>query len=137
MATNYLKATTAQHRQKARKNIGLAQDLTNLKGDYRDWRTIALFYAAVHLVQAYLRDKTTEYPQTHAERDRLINANPHLRTIYPSYRELKQLAVTARYTCLPTNDFDVSEAQKQLAVIQAHIDRLLAPPPVPPAAKQR
>lgn len=121
----FLKATAREHLAKAQRNERLSSELKQLPEQYRDWQIIAVFYAAVHLVQAYLRDKTTMYPQTHEERDRLISSLETLRAIYPNYQELKHLSVTARYTCLPTNEFDVKEARQQLAIIRAHVEKLL------------
>ena len=92
----FLKATESQHLQKAAHNWQLSSALKSLDGDYRAWEIITAFYAAVHLVQAYLRAKTTTYPQTHQERDELIAADTGLNPIHRQYRELKQLSVTAR-----------------------------------------
>jgi hypothetical protein len=122
----FLKATAREHLAKAQWNEQLSSALKQLPEQYLEWQIITVFYAAVHLVQAYLRDKTKMYPQTHEERDRLISSLETLRAIYPNYQELKHLSVTARYACLPTNDFDVKEARQQLTIIQAHVEKLLA-----------
>lgn len=122
----FLKATAPQHLAKAQRNERLSTELWQLPEQYPEWQIITVFYAAVHLVQAYLRDKTKLYPQTHEERDRLISSEKALNPIYANYQELKRLSVTARYACLPTNDFDVKEARRQLAIIRAHVEKLLA-----------
>lgn len=121
----FLKATAQQHLDKAARNERLSSELKQLPDGYTEWQVITVFYAAVHLVQAYLRAKTTEYPQTHAERDQLIVTMKVLNPIYKPYQELKHMAVTARYACLPTNDFDVKEARKQLAEIRAYLGKIL------------
>lgn len=121
----FLKATAQQHLDKAARNEHLSSELQNLSDGYAEWQIITVFYAAVHLVQAYLRAKTTEYPQTHAERDQLIVTMKALNPIYKPYQELKHMAVTARYACLPTNGHDVREARKQLAEIQTYFDKVL------------
>ena len=122
----FLKATAREHLAKAQRNEQLSSELKQLPEQYREWQIITAFYAAVHLVQAYLRDKTKLYPQTHEERDRLISTDAMLSPIYPNYQELKRLSVTARYACLPTNDFDVTGARQQLALIRSHVEKLLA-----------
>lgn len=122
---DFLKATEAQHLQKAAHNWQLSSALKTLDGDYKAWEIITVFYAAVHLVQAYLRAKTTAYPQTHQERDELIVADPGLNAIHRQYRELKRLSVIARYFCLPTNDYDVGEARRQYTAIETHVLGLL------------
>ena len=121
----FLKATAPQHLAKAQRNEQLSSELKQLPEQYPEWQIITVFYAAVHLVQAYLRDKTKLYPQTHEERDRLISSEKALNPIYANYQELKRLSVTARYACLPTNEFDVKEARRQLAIIRRHIEKLL------------
>lgn len=127
-----LKGTEPQHRNKAAHNLALSTDLTAHGDEYRDWQVISVFYSAVHWVQAYLRAKTSTYPQTHEERDRLIYTTPALKPIYPHYQELKSLSVTARYTCLPINDREVSDARANHEAIANHIVNLLQP--APPAA---
>ena len=122
----FLKATKREHLTKAQRNEQLSNELNQLPERYREWQIITSFYAAVHLVQAYLRDKTTMYPQTHEERDRLISSEKGLSPIYPNYQELEHLSVTARYACLPTNDFDVKGAKQQLAIIRTHVEKLLS-----------
>lgn len=126
MMMKYLKANYSKHLDKAATNERLSLELNQLEEQYFEWQIITLFYSAVHLVQAYLRARTTEYPQTHEERDRLIRNTAELRAIYQPYQELKRLAVTARYACLPTNKFDVDGARTQLKIVQAHIAKLLA-----------
>lgn len=130
---HFMKATEQQHRAKAQKNRQLSSDLEAKLADYREWQVTTVFYAAVHLVQAYLRAKTSAYPQTHQERDELINRLPDLKPLYVPYNELKRVSVKSRYACLPVNQFDVDEARKQYDIIRQHIDRLLAPTGVQPA----
>lgn len=121
----FYKATTQQHLDKAAVNERLSDELEQLPNGYLEWQIITAFYSAVHLVQAYLRAKTNTYPQTHEERDRLIQATVGLRPIYRPYQELKSQAVTARYTCLPTNEYDVDQAREQLEIIKRHVASLL------------
>lgn len=124
-----LKGTETEHRDKATHNLGLSTELKVHGDEYRDWQVISVFYSAVHWVQAYLRAKTSSYPQTHEERDRLIHSTPALKPIYRYYQELKSLSVTARYTCLPINDKEVGDARANHASIANHIASLLPPPP--------
>ena len=122
----FMKATEQQHLAKAQTNRQLSTDLENKLADYREWQIITVFYAAVHQVQAYLRARTTDYPQTHQERDDLINRLPDLRVIYNPYLELKRISVKSRYACLPVNQYDVDLARQQYEAIQTHIDALLS-----------
>jgi len=113
------------HLQKADHNRQFSDDITQLPDDYRDWRITAIFYAALHILQAYFVAKNTEYPTKHQERDELIQRDPNLRTLWDDYRELKTLSVTSRYQCLPINDFDITEAKQHFDAIRNHVMSLL------------
>ena len=128
MAMRFTKFSPKLHQAKAAHNRQFAAAVATLENGYQDWQTIALFYAAVHLVQGYFVAATSIYPQNHQDRDEAILNDPHLRPIYKQYRELKEAALNSRYLCLPVNDFDVSNAQKNLSALQVHLDGLLAPP---------
>lgn len=121
-----IKFSDVKHLQKAERNKLFAMDVAQLHDPYFDWQVIALFYAAVHTLQAYFTSKTQYYPQTHQERDDLIYTDRNLRPIQRDYRELKQLSVSTRYLCWPTNAHDLNLAQQHLQVIQAHINGLLS-----------
>jgi hypothetical protein len=121
-----LRFSQQQHLQKAQHNSQLSAALARLAQPYLDWQVTTLFYGAVHLLQAYFVAKTNQYPQSHQERDELIGRDPHLTAIFADYRELKQLSVSCRYMCWPTNAHDVNQAQKHLATIRQHIENLLA-----------
>ncbi len=114
-----------RHLQKAQVNEQFSIELSQLATAHRDWQIVAVFYAAVHLLQAYFTAKTIYYPQTHQERDDLILRDPRLSVIYNDYRELKTLSVTCRYMCWPVNPFDVESARKSFLTIQSHIKTLL------------
>lgn len=62
-----------------------------------NWAIVLLFYAAVHLVNAYAADK---HPFTtftsHSDRDTYINTN--LKVIFLPYRKLEEASRSARYT---------------------------------------
>jgi HEPN domain-containing protein len=132
MSLRFTKFDAVAHRAKATHNIDVASAIAKLPHDARDWQVTALFYAAVHLIQAYFAAIGSSYPQTHQDRDHAIIQDRRLRKIYNDYRELKQAAVASRYLCWPVNDFDVSEAKRHLAMVQAFIDNALATsePPV-------
>jgi hypothetical protein len=120
-----IKFNQQQHLAKAQDNTAFSADLDQLEQPHRAWQVIGLFYASVHLLQAYFVAKTKYYPQTHQERDDLILKDGNLTKIQRAYFELKQLSVSCRYMCWPTNLHDVTQAQKHLAAIRQHIDSLL------------
>lgn len=85
-----MKFNERQHQAKAQRNETFVQALNELTTSYYEWQTIALFYAALHYLQAYFSAKTGYYPETHQDRDREILRDAKLSSIYNDYRELKQ-----------------------------------------------
>ena len=61
-----------------------------------DWAVTALFYAALHYVDAYLFRKNLN-PGDHAERNRMMQANPTTSAIWSHYRRLLDRSWDARY----------------------------------------
>lgn len=122
MQTKY---SRQEHLARADHNRALVGDLNHLPGRYEDWQVTSLFYAAVHLVQAYFSAKTNHYPGSHEAREELVRQDSKLRTIYRDYRELKHLSISSRYTCTAITARDVSAADARLRAIQAHIQQLL------------
>jgi hypothetical protein len=118
-----VKFSPEKHIQKAQHNLHFCQAVAALGDDYRDWQVVALFYAALHVIQAYFADKTVDYPGNHSERDQKIATNAHLKTIYNEYRELKTLSSDCRYKCNNTNDHDVREAHRLYIAIESHTNR--------------
>jgi hypothetical protein len=125
MSINYIRFPQPAHQRKAEHNMVFSEDVTGLAGDYKDWQIIAIFYAAMHLVQGYFAAKSSLYPQTHQDRDHAIADDVRLRVIYFQYRELKTASLHSRYLCLPVNSRDVEDARKNYAIIRSHIERLL------------
>lgn len=120
-----MKFNEKQHIVKARRNETFCEALGTMEPPYYEWQTIVLFYAALHYLQAYFSAKTRHYPTTHQDRDQIIPTDVKLQSIYNHYRELKQLSLTGRYMCWPTNEHDVQSAKGHLAVIRSHIEQLL------------
>jgi hypothetical protein len=57
-----------------------------------------MFYAAVHLLDAYLTTKSFAFPiDSHRNRNRAIRQSPELRRFGTCYRELQDLSEQIRY----------------------------------------
>ena len=65
---------------------------------FYDWAVVALFYAALNLMQAYLLEVDT-VAETHAKRQRAILGRPELAGVVESYDLLKIQSENARYNC--------------------------------------
>jgi hypothetical protein len=73
---------------------------TTLPND-RDWACVAMFYAAVHLMSAYLVTKHNvtldPFGAVHPERKRAMDRCPELKDSRDKYRQLKDLSEAVRY----------------------------------------
>jgi hypothetical protein len=63
-----------------------------------DWAITALFYSALHEVQAYLAGLGPP-PTTHRHREALIRESPQLASIENPYAALRVFSENARYEC--------------------------------------
>ena len=89
-------ATAAEHLAQSERNAAVAQQLAE-SADY-DWAVTALFYASLHLVQAYLLRRGIRV-QTHGQRIRQMMSLAELEPIVDSYRVLQTHSENARYEC--------------------------------------
>ncbi|MSU80738.1 MAG: hypothetical protein EXS16_21950 [Gemmataceae bacterium] len=92
--------------------------------DRADWRCVLRFYAALHLMNAYLIDKSNAYlidksnvnlyplNVIHDDRRQAMKQCPELRDTPKRFRELKDLNERVRYDA----SFIFSETHRQLTV---------------------
>jgi hypothetical protein len=116
-------ATREQHLLEAARNEVLAGKLADM-GEMA-WAVTVLFYASVHLVQAYLTSRSAA-PSTHAARDVAIERDAALRPILRHYDILKKASEIARYDCRPFVADDFQEAQFRYMRLQGHMQRLVS-----------
>jgi len=81
-------------------NERLAKGLVLLSPQLMDWGVTACFYAALHLVDAYLAREGI-HPRNHAEREDWVRRR--LRPIQGNYRDLKRFSLRARYEGVQMN----------------------------------
>lgn len=115
-----------RHRRKAERNMRFRSEIESVGNGYPEWEVTAAFYAAVHLVQAYLLTFTHDRPRDHTARKAAIGRASDLRSIQDDYEELYDLSRGARYDCSIVRSDDVAKALKLLANIKGHIDSLIA-----------
>lgn len=129
-----------QHRDQATKNELLFQSFDLNDTPYLDWAVVALFYAALHWVEAYLatvsdpigpqnpRREGGHHAGGHSQRYNKVLSSPDLSPIRREYRELMTRSEEARYNCWdPPPDFVSSLATGEYEAIKNHISPLLAP----------
>jgi len=96
-----------------------------------DWQVTALFYAAVHLVDAYLAATYGLHPNLHRDRTgrgrgRSDCVQQHLRAVYVDYRQLESLSRIARYQPdLPVTHTAVATAEACLHRVKTEVRRRL------------
>lgn len=116
--------TRLQHVTKAEGNASFALSLPLKNQPQVDWALIALFYAAMHYVEAYLAPNT--HLKSHESRDKYIIRDSHLRGIFKEYAHLKYFGYGARYEVYGFKDTHFkNEAIKDYETVKAHIAKKL------------
>jgi hypothetical protein len=86
------------HRLKAKRNEEFAASLDLSHSINESWAVVAVFYAALHYVEAYFA-RHGERCINHEDRDKKIKAHQLLRSGYANYSFLYSLSREARYWC--------------------------------------
>jgi hypothetical protein len=113
--------TRAEHIDQAERNEAAAQALQ--AGAHYDWAITTLFYAALHLVDAY------NHPNRavgHPKRMAYVAADVNLLQVYAHYRELYNRSRDARYECVRFTDQDIENLRvAEYGPIRRHVRGLL------------
>lgn len=87
---------TKEHLRKATDNESFADSLDLKVPVNVDWAITALFYAALHYVEAYFAIRNFHSPD-HRTRDSAIHRDQGVKVIFDDYSELKNYSINARY----------------------------------------
>lgn len=101
--------TVSDHIEQAGRNLKVC-DLMQADGTYQEWAAVALFYSALHWIDAYLRQQHSVNVRTHTDRNRYVSR--YLARLWPSYRELQTNSRNARYECARFADSDVNDLRE-------------------------
>jgi hypothetical protein len=116
---------SADHILQAQHNEAFYQVID--KNAYSDWAMTALFYAALHYIDAFL-DRVGIDAGGHDQRDKEVRDRKELRPIWPQYHYLKNRSINARYYC---GTFTPDQLQQcyggDLAAIRRSLLRLVNP----------
>lgn len=93
------------HRAKAEHDEQFVHSLDLSTTPYLDWAITALFYAALHYVEAYFATMKRHSPD-HRTRDSAIQRDSRIRSLYADYNELKNYSINARYYMVPFGESD-------------------------------
>ena len=86
-------ATPAEYLAQAEQNERLADTLAGLSERFTGWEVTALFYAALHYVNAFLAEQGRE-PEFHQQRSHLVG---ELTNAQDDYRMLYEESLNSRY----------------------------------------
>lgn len=94
---------------------------------YPDWRATAVFYTAVHYVQAYFISLTPPRRfDRHKDRDTAIENDKHICAIWNNYRSLKDWSRRTRYDGVkPDPKIFKDDIFPSLAAIKKHLRAFL------------
>ena len=92
---------------------------------FTDWSVTALFYAALHNIDAYLAENDY-HPRTHEKRFMLVNTLHNLRVIADEYMVLRDESEAARYDITHFTRDEVQTLEVMYERIRIHITRLLS-----------
>ena len=110
----------ADHLTKTEGNARFAMSLTLDDQPSIDWALVALFYSAMHHVEAYLATRG-EHLRSHRTRDSVVGRDSKLKPIFADYQELKFYGYNARYEMLAFKARDVEIAVGHLEAIRLAI----------------
>src|ERR1700677_3168897 len=87
--------------EKYKLNLALAAKVERQVPDDLGWSCVVRFYAALHLINAYLIDRSCLHfdpgATEHKERKKAMDRCPELRDAPQKYRQLKDLSESVRY----------------------------------------
>ncbi len=105
-----------KHYARYLENVSLAADMEQHVSNDRGWGCVVRFYAALHLMNAYLVDKSNVRLKPsvteHKERRAALAQCPELRDGPDKYRRLKDLSELVRYNV----DFEYADEDREDAI---------------------
>jgi hypothetical protein len=110
--------TSYRHINWARQNEEFAKSLDPKFNIDANWAITAVFYAAVHYVDAYFAARG-QRPVDHDEREQKLNRDDFFASVRKIYKELKRLSREARYEMAPYGEKEVRQSQALLEHIRS------------------
>ena len=96
-------ASFDEHLKQAKSNLTFLENICKNEKDYWDWKVTISFYAAVHLINAHIANKTGQHFRSHEQVSMAINPNEMMSTCkldetkYLCYAKLRNLSRRSRY----------------------------------------
>jgi len=115
-----------EHIAKANGDAAFALSLSLDSQPQIDWALVALFYAALHYVEAYLAVIFGMHTRSHTRRDSIVGRDSNLRRIFHEYQDLKFFGYNARYEMGVFRPKDVTDqAVPKFEKIKSHLKKFL------------
>jgi len=113
-----------EHRLRAQRNEEFAANLDRRDPTAHNWAVVAVFYSALHYVQAYFA-KFSVKCGSHEDTENEFKKDARIRQSYANYKFLHTLSHTARYKTsgLPANAYEL--AKPQLDLLKRQIEHAL------------
>jgi len=106
--------SASEHFSQAQRNEGLFEEIGV---SFSDWAMTALFYAAMHHVQAaFVQKGVSPIPTEHGSRKRAIKE--HFQRVAGRYEDLEQWSRDARYECSTFSRGELEAAMNDLRAIR-------------------
>jgi hypothetical protein len=113
-----------EHLGKAVSNKKFAEAIKSSSPTYVGWAMTALFYSALHYVEAYNAKFNTRFTN-HQDRNADIKDNPVFAPIRDDYLDLCNLSYNARYEAVNYGAEKLKEAQEYQAAVERHITGMI------------
>jgi hypothetical protein len=114
-----------KHREQAKHNEALYEELGGAKSRFPDWSLTILFYAAAHEIQAFIvQTGTTNRPSSHAERLKFLRASGIYSRLAQLYETLLDRSMETRYEGYRPTEAELLEAEALLAETRSEIAKL-------------
>ncbi len=116
--------TKEEHLNKAAQNIQFQSRLDmNVPGAI-DWSITVIFYAALHLVEAYFSSFGKGHNH-HFTRGNALLTDARIKSLYSDYRTLEDLSREARYEIAAFNNGDLARAKACFDAIESAVRAII------------
>lgn len=110
-----------KHIEQYKKNKLLANSKCLNNPQFRDWKIVMIFYAAMHYLESSYADKY--HSTTHQKRKKYLESDAKYEDIIDDYENLEMLSRKSRYDCIEMSSKEVIDALVNLKSIEDFVDK--------------
>jgi len=118
--------SAAEHYTQAERNDAFYRQIGGSNSSEPEWAVAALFYTAVHELEAALLALGERSPKGHPERRTAMRRN--FPAVAKNFEQLHSMGVDARYHCKRHSQAEVAFAEMGLTLIRQEIAKKAGPP---------